>query len=613
MSRDAATATVIGSRFVAECVTHKRLRLLCEGFDAAEALLVDGVIAASSDEADKAFSCLRRGALDAIRLKDEEGAFEEHFIPLTQRMSEVDIRMMWNYLFDYVKKRGRPISKRPIMEAITAFLELAVDTSWRPYLEELLPHVEMTPEFLEAFRAEVVIKPRELRERRPSPIPNSPRERVPEKRSSAPGARSLMPPGYSTSSGSTSTVKRPEGSLTKGSPQGLLKLRSAPSRPSAAKVESITIEPDSKKSIDNWWESPSTEPLQARPTTNMGTEDCWWLAPPIVTSATACAVGQPTLSSTPLQGSVTPAGSIISIGGVPQATPMAPPAEGKRLSASGVTLGQIGSAPIGKALSSVPIAAATSSDRVTTAIPIVGTVHPKPIAGTSIPLTGIVTTHEGTSSGADKSNERNFPFGSQSMPLSDGFPMSQSFPSSGPPSQQYVSPQDQRGSQMPAIGHPQLQQQQLPPHVSNQNVTNGSTTLNFPIPNSQQGNFPGQPNPMMGVGPIMSSMNNKTNPFADLGQWCEEEMKSFPPDGANEMQNDANDDMRRSIFDENPSEKKKKKKKKKEKDIDAGDIPKLRAPRTTGASRSTISGETTSGADQSLWDDKSGVFSMFSH
>jgi len=612
MSRDAATASVIGSRFVAEYVTHKRLRLLCEGFDAAEALMDDGVIVAASDELDKAFSCLRRGALDAIRLKDEEGAFEEHFIPLTQRMSEADIRMMWNYLFDYVKKRGRPISKRPIMEAIAAFLELAVDTSWRPHLEELLPRAEMASEFLEAFKAEVVIKPRELRERRPSPIPNSPRERVPEKRSSAPGARSLMPPGYSPSSGSTSTVKRPDGSLTKGSPQSRTSGKSAPSRPSAAKVESIAIEPDSKKSIDNWWESPSTEPLQARPTTNMGTEDCWWLAPPIVTPTTACAVGEPTLSSAPLQGRVTPSGSIISIGGVPQTTPMGAPGDGRTLSASGVTLGQVGSAPMGKALSSVPVtAAATSSDRV---IPLMGTVHPKPLAGTSIPLTGIVTTHESASSEAHKSNQGNFAFGSQSTPRSDGFPMSQSFPSSGPQSQQYASPQDQRGSQMPAIGHPRVQQQ-LPAHVSNPNVINGSTGLNFPIPpNTTQGNFPGQPtNPMMGVGPLMSSMNNKTNPFADLGQWCEEEMKSFPPDGANEMRHDASDEMRRSIFDENPSEKKKKKKKKKEKDNDAGDIPKLRAPRTTGASRSTISGETASGADQSLWDDKSGVFSMFSH
>jgi len=631
MSREANTATAsdcTGNRFVAGFVTHKRLRLLCEGLDAAEALMADGVITATNDDPDKAFSCLRRGALDAIRLKDEEGAFEEHFISLTQRMSEGDIRMMWNYLVDYVKKRGRPLSKRPIMEAIAAYLELAMGTSWRPYLDELLSRADMAPEFLEAFRAEVVIKPRELRERRPSPNANSPRahslnrtdhrkSHAPEKRSSGPGFRSLMPPGYSTSSGSTSTGRRSEPADRKTSPQNRNTGKTISSRPTAAKVESTTIESDPKKpaGLDNWWESPAQEPLHPRPSPNpISAEDCWWLNPPIFTTSTDVS------SSAPLQGSVTTSSSakVISVGSVVQANATSSTApEAKKLSASGVVLGPIGATNTavtphtGKALSS-------SAPLVATAVLPKGTMQG---TSSSVPLTGsIVTTHERTSSEPDAS--QNFPFGSQSLLRSDGIPISQSFPSAAPSSQQYVSPL--RGQQTPSIGHPQMQQQQQVPQqrASHQNViSNGSHQhpLNFSHPSSsRQGNYPSvSTNPMMGSSnPMMGSphINNKTNPFADLGQWCEEEMDSFSPKGANDMQNDANDEMNRNVtFDDTPSEKKKKKKKKKEKDDDPGDIPKLRAPRTTGATRSTISGESTSGADQSLWDDKSGVFSKFSH
>eukprot|EP00397_Hematodinium_sp_SG-2012_P006339 GEMP01006369.1.p1 GENE.GEMP01006369.1~~GEMP01006369.1.p1 ORF type:complete len:528 (+),score=127.60 GEMP01006369.1:76-1659(+) len=308
------------TRFVSNFVTHRRLRLLCEALDVASAILVDGVIAASSDEADKAFIALRRGALDALRLKDEEGAYEAHFVKMTQQMTRADIELLWKYLLDYVRKRGRPISKRPIVEAVTAFLELAQGTSWRPVLDLLLPTAELSPEFDEVFRAEVVIKPREIRKREESPTPSANGSNTatanvalsdtsPTAKSTSAQREEASParPGQTpTSTYETDAVTRGrvliearpkeiaanlplsyKDSVRRFSAKKHAHQESAvPARSSQSggavpsKAERPSVKPISHRppsAVDTWWEnSPPQEHLQVTPSSASVGLDCWW-------------------------------------------------------------------------------------------------------------------------------------------------------------------------------------------------------------------------------------------------------------------------------------------------------------------------------------------------
>lgn len=264
--------------------THKRLKLLCEGLDLAAAIWTDNELAPGLvDDADRAFAVLKRGVKDALRLKDEgDDAYQTYFIQMTKKMRSVDIEFMWRFLFAYIRKRGRPMSKRQILEAIPMFLELAEGTSWKLKLEKLLP-ADLSPEYEEAFCAvgksdaaaqpspkkaekipvridkpatnfeDTVKRFAQKRDRRKSGAPETPKE-----------AEKPTQPAEFNIATMTSFGTQPSG-VKPSSP-----LSSVGAQPAAVKPKQLARLPS-----DDWWESsPPTENLEPR--REMDSIDDWW-------------------------------------------------------------------------------------------------------------------------------------------------------------------------------------------------------------------------------------------------------------------------------------------------------------------------------------------------
>jgi len=557
-------------RFVNKYASHKRLRLLFEGLDAAEAIMDGTEIIGSSDEADKAFSFLRRGALDAIRLKDEEGAFDEYFVPLTKNMARQDITLLWTYLLDYIKKRGRPISKRPILEAIAAFIELALSSPWRVILDELLPSAGLTKEYDAAFKQEVVLKPRDVRprdERKASPATSETGTKSTTQKKAfgqmdvdfTPGFRPAPADAMSrttvaTNSGSRSSRATPPSFRTtfqSGRSSG--STARPQSVPSPKIKDNLTAKPlvhpaspitkQNSGGFDCWWDSPAVpnlEPRRAIPSPKLSQEDCWWLnSDSSVTDSPAIfnLKGDTTQFPTApiigtVQGSFPTTMTSVPEGGFPLPIPSQPQQQPQIIQAAVTT---VATGTIIPGIARVTNPSALSNGPILTACVV---------TSTDTSPTGSAGGH-----GAPTTNGHFIP---KAQPFFPNHVQTNSFP------------------QMNSAPGPL--------------VTNGNIIQERPGINHMQTNSFPQMN--ASAAPVV------TNPFADLGKWCEEEVGTSPFVQASKED----------------SPKKKKKKKKNEKELDDGDVPKLRAPKSSGKARASI-GSAEGSNPKSLFDDK--TFPMF--